>query len=45
MDTFVFWPPGGPEEQTRQVQSFAGEVVPTVREAVAKRRKERAASQ
>ncbi len=45
MDTFVFWPPGGPEEQTRQVQSFAGEVVPAVREAVAKRRKERAASQ
>jgi len=45
MDTFVFWPPGGPEEQTRQVESFAGEVVPAVREAVAKERKGRAASQ
>ena len=45
MDTFVFWPPGGQEEQTRQVRSFAGEVVPAVREAVAEGREGRAASQ
>ena len=43
MDTFVFWPPRGAEEQTRQVESFAGEVVPEVREAVAKERKSHAA--
>jgi alkanesulfonate monooxygenase SsuD/methylene tetrahydromethanopterin reductase-like flavin-dependent oxidoreductase (luciferase family) len=31
MDTFIFWPSGDHE---RQVEVFAGEVIPTVREAV-----------
>jgi len=34
MDTFVYWPSGSPEEQERQVELFAGEVVPAVHEAV-----------
>jgi len=45
VDTFVFWPSGGVEEQQRHVETFAGEVVPAVREAVAKEREERASSQ
>lgn len=35
MDTFVFWPA---EDQERQIGTFAGEVAPAVREAVAKER-------
>ncbi len=35
MDTFVFWPA---EDQERQVELFAEEVVPAVREAVARER-------
>ena len=38
MDTFVFWPEAGPEDHERQVELFAGEVVPAVREAVARER-------
>jgi alkanesulfonate monooxygenase SsuD/methylene tetrahydromethanopterin reductase-like flavin-dependent oxidoreductase (luciferase family) len=38
MDTFVFWPNGPAEEHERQVELFAGEVAPAVREAVAKAR-------
>jgi alkanesulfonate monooxygenase SsuD/methylene tetrahydromethanopterin reductase-like flavin-dependent oxidoreductase (luciferase family) len=35
MDTFIYWPSG---ERERQVELFAGEVVPAVREAVAAER-------
>lgn len=38
MDTFIFWPSGDHE---RQIEAFAGEVVPAVREAVAQERSER----
>ena len=38
MDTFVYWPEAGPEDHERQVELFAGEVVPAVREAVARER-------
>jgi hypothetical protein len=31
MDTFIYWPSG---DRERQVEIFAGEVVPAVREAV-----------
>lgn len=34
MDTFVFWPRGPLEEHERQVELFAAEIVPSVREAV-----------
>lgn len=45
VDTFIFWPPGEPEEQIRQIQTFAGEVVPAVREAVVNARHKGPASQ
>jgi hypothetical protein len=32
MDTFIYWPS---EDHERQVELFAGEVAPAVREAVA----------
>lgn len=35
MDTFIYWPS---EDHTRQIEVFAGEVVPAVREAVEKER-------
>jgi alkanesulfonate monooxygenase SsuD/methylene tetrahydromethanopterin reductase-like flavin-dependent oxidoreductase (luciferase family) len=35
MDTFIYWPSG---ERERQVELFAGEIVPAVREAVAAER-------
>jgi hypothetical protein len=35
MDTFIYWPS---EDHVRQVELFAGEVVPAVREAVAAER-------
>ncbi len=35
MDTFIYWPS---EDRERQVELFAGEVVPAVREAVAAER-------
>ncbi len=38
MDTFVFWPEAGPEDHERQVEIFAAEVVPAVRETVARER-------
>ncbi len=38
MDTFVYWPEAEPEDHERQVELFAGEVVPAVREAVARER-------
>ena len=38
MDTFVFWPDAAPEEGERQIELFAGEIVPAVREAVARGR-------
>ncbi|HET7480752.1 MAG TPA: LLM class flavin-dependent oxidoreductase [Rubrobacteraceae bacterium] len=36
MDTFIYWPS---EDHERQVEAFANEVVPAVREAVAKERR------
>lgn len=39
MDTFIYWPSGNPEDYERQVELFAGEVVPAVREAVERARK------
>lgn len=36
MDTFIYWPT---EDHERQVEVFAGEVLPAVREAVAKERR------
>jgi hypothetical protein len=35
MDTFIYWPS---EDRERQVELFASEVVPAVREAVAAER-------
>lgn len=35
MDTFIYWPT---EDHARQIETFAGEVVPAVRETVAKER-------
>jgi hypothetical protein len=35
MDTFIFWPA---EDRMRQIEIFATEVVPAVREAVARAR-------
>jgi hypothetical protein len=35
LDTFIFWPEG---EQVAQLERFAAEVVPGVREAVARER-------
>ena len=35
MDTFIYWPSG---ERERQVELFAGEIVPAVREAVSAER-------
>jgi hypothetical protein len=35
MDTFIYWPP---EDHVRQIEVFANEVVPAVREAVARER-------
>ena len=34
MDSFVFWPKGPPDDHERQVELFAREVAPAVREAV-----------
>lgn len=38
MDTFIYWPPN---DHVRQIEVFAGEVAPAVREAVEKNRKPR----
>ena len=42
MDTFIIWPRG---DQEQQAETFAGEIVPAVREAVTKERKGRVSSQ
>jgi hypothetical protein len=38
MDTFIYWPS---EDYVRQIEVFANEVVPAVREAVGKERAQR----